>query len=65
VAGDHFSEFNLMGAFSYYDDYRYHKHINALGKDVPLFVRQMCLFNSRNDRTIPADELKFLENLLA
>ena len=65
VAGDHFSEFNLMGAFSYYSDYPYHKHINVLERAAPLFVRQMCLFDSRYDRTIHADELEVLENLLA
>ena len=64
VNGDHFSEFNLLGAFSFYSSINYHSHIDSLQQQMPSFVQQMCLYDSRNDRSIPQSELAYLEEFL-
>lgn len=66
VQGDYFSEFNLMGAFSYYSDTPYHSFKSITeGYQYRSCVSQFCRRNSREDRSIGKEDLEFLAALLA
>lgn len=64
VHGDYFSEFNLMGSFSFYNDKRYHEFVNVLEEQPEDRVRQFCLVQMRDDRSISDDDREALEALL-
>ena len=65
IHGDLFSEFNIMGAFSYYSEEQYHTFIDSsVTPPPPPFVKQFCLIASRDDRTIGAEDAEFLAALL-
>ncbi|SMF43084.1 hypothetical protein SAMN02982917_2184 [Azospirillum oryzae] len=65
IWGDYFSEFNLMGAFSFYSDSKYHSFSDVTINGVPeVIVKQYCLVSSRDDRTISASDRDEIERIL-
>ena len=62
-----FSEFNLLGAFSYHRPNRaapYHIHLNWGQCDPEHYVKQYCLSGERADRSAGIDEIAEMENLI-
>lgn len=66
IQGDNFSEFNLMGAFSYYADTPYHTFVDFYSPEFRYrpFVKQFCRAGNRNDRSIGKEDAAFLTTLL-
>ncbi len=64
VQGDYFSEFNLLGAFSFYHSSQYHSFVNCLEVAPRSYAEQFCLFSSREDRSIQRDDRERLDQLL-
>ncbi|MBD2088991.1 hypothetical protein H6F67_03875 [Microcoleus sp. FACHB-1515] len=65
VSGDYFSEFNLLGSFVYYfrPDLAHFIDTNQ-GPVRPAVVRQGCLYQSRDDRSLSTEERELLEKIL-
>ena len=61
IHGDQFSEFNLMGAFSFYSDPQYHVFTSPQDKS---FVTQFCLVSQRENRAMTQEERGKIEEAL-
>lgn len=62
-----FSEFNLMGAFSYYRPNRaapYHVHLNWGDYSPEHYIRQYCLSGERADRSADLDEIAEMNRII-
>jgi hypothetical protein len=62
-----FSEFNLMGAFSYYRPTRaapYHVHLNWGDYSPEHYIRQYCLSGERADRSAAMGEIAEMERII-
>ena len=59
---DNFSEFNLLGAFSYYSEKKYNTPLIYGEHEFDFRVHQFCNTGNRVDRTISPEELKYLQN---
>ncbi|WP_331298624.1 DUF6492 family protein [Methylobacterium oryzae] len=62
-----FSEFNLLGAFSYYrpnEALPYHVHLNWGDCNPEHYVKQYCLSGERADRSVGSDEIAEIESMI-
>ncbi len=65
VHKDHFSEFNILGAFSYYEGGdRYHEHRNWGIINPTHYLRQFCTEKGREDRDLDDSEAALIEGMI-